>query len=152
MVRRLPVLSAPSGEDAEAAERPAWRWVVIGALAVVCLFLPVSLLGLALGQRLARGASVSPAAGAALAAAPLVVAFAACAWAAGALTGRFGLRTRPRHGVAAGVLGAAGVLALAALGLERSSLLPALAGGVVLLALGGTCAGLGARSGVRRRP
>ena len=52
--RRLPVIQTPSGEDADAGERPAWRWLIWGVILTIAVFLPVSMLAVALGQKLAR--------------------------------------------------------------------------------------------------
>jgi hypothetical protein len=48
--RRLPVIQEPTGEDAEAAARPAWHWVLIGAGMLVSMFMPLALAALALGR------------------------------------------------------------------------------------------------------
>ena len=150
MVRRLPVLNAPSGDDAEAAERPPSQWVVIGALLQVSLFLPSSLLALWLGERLARG--VAGSGGAALIAFPVLLALAGSAWSAGALSARFGVRTRLLHQAASGALGSVVILALSLLGRVPWSFWLAAAAGSLLIGVGGFFAWLGARYGQRRRP
>ena len=45
MVRRLPVLQNQDTDDAAAARRPRWQWVLIGAGFVITLFLPLSWIG-----------------------------------------------------------------------------------------------------------
>lgn len=146
------MLNAPTGEDAEAAERPPTQWMVIGALLVLTFFFPSSLLAVWIGERLATAIGLDGPSAAALAALPVILAFALSAWSAGALGGRFGLRTRERHGRLAGALGALGVLGLALVGASPPSPLVTLAAGTLLIALGVVSAGLGARYGIRRRP
>jgi predicted membrane-bound spermidine synthase len=145
------VLNAPSGDDAEAAERPPSQWVLIGALLEVSLFLPSSLLALWLGQRLARSVDGSGAA-AALVALPVLLALAGSAWSAAALSARFGIRTRPLHQVSGSVLGSVFILGLSLLGRVPWSFELAAAAGSVVIGVGALAAWLGARYGLRRRP
>src|SRR3954469_24188774 len=57
MVRRLPVLQNQDTDDAAAARRPRWQWVLIGAGLVITLFLPLSWIGVWLGAWLSGAAS-----------------------------------------------------------------------------------------------
>jgi hypothetical protein len=101
--RRLPVIQEPTGEDAEAAARPAWHWVLIGSGSLVTMFLPLALLTLALARtspvvrRFGAIAAAGTAAG---------VTFALSAAVAGYLLARFGPKTQRRHAAFAGLLGA----------------------------------------------
>jgi len=101
--RRLPVIQEPTGDDAEAAARPAWHWVLIGSGMLVSMFMPLALAGLALGRTgvMVRGLGALLAAGVAAG-----VAFALAATLAGYLMARFGPRTQPRHAAFAGLAGA----------------------------------------------
>jgi hypothetical protein len=103
--RRLPVIQEPTGEDAEAAARPGWQWVLIGSGLLVTIWTPVVLLLLTLFRP-----------GAGLAAILGGSTFALAALAAGYLVGRFGARARPRHAVFAGLLAAAELGLVALLG------------------------------------
>ena len=107
--RRLPVIQEPTGEDAEAAARPAWHWVLIGSGMLVTLFMPLALAALALGRTglVVRWLGAVAAAGVAAAAA-----FALSAALAGYLLARFGPKTRRRHAAFAGLAGAGEVWAL----------------------------------------
>ena len=108
-IRRLPVIQQPTGDDAEAAARPAWHWVLIGSGLLVTLFLPLALAALALGRTglVVRWLGPVPAAGLAAAAA-----FALAAALAGYLLARFGPKTRRRHAALAGLAGGGEVWAL----------------------------------------
>jgi hypothetical protein len=151
VVRRLPVLNVPTGEEAEAAERPPSQWVLIGALLEVSLFLPSSLLALWLGERLARSVGGSGAS-AALAALPVLLALGGSAWSAGAISARFGIRTRPLHQVAGGALGSIFIVGLSLLGRVPWSFGLVAAAASLVIGVGAFCAWLGARYGLRRRP
>lgn len=102
--RRLPVIQEPTGEDAEAAARPAWHWVLIGSGMLVTMFMPLALAGLAVARTgpVVRWWGTVGAAGIAVG-----VTFAASAAIAGYLMARFGPRTQRRHAALAGVAGAA---------------------------------------------
>jgi hypothetical protein len=152
MVRRLTVINAPTGEDAEAAARPAWSWVLIGGVLVVIFFLPASLAGLWLGARLSGHFAENEAAARLAGAVPQIAAFALASWCGGALVGRFGGSTRPRHGLTAGALGASFAFVPSLLGRVPSSVAVALGGGLVLIGLGSLLGWVGARYGIRRRP
>jgi hypothetical protein len=152
VVRRLPVVQAPETEDAEAERRPPLAWVLIGGALVAALFLPSSAVGLWLGARLRNAVAVSEALGSLLGAAPIIAAFAVSAWSGGALCGRFGLRTRGEHGLAAGALGGSFVLAPALLTRALGPWSVAFGALIVLVGGGALFAWLGARYGMRRRP
>lgn len=107
--RRLPVIQEPTGEDAEAAARPAWHWVLIGSGMLVTLFLPLALAALALARAGPIDRWLGPIAAAGTAAA---AAFALAAVLAGYLMARFGPRTQRRHAAFAGLAGAVGLWAL----------------------------------------
>lgn len=132
--RRLPVIQEPTREDAEAAARPPWQWVLIGAGLLVTLWTPFVIVALAVARRLA-GPAV----------APLLVAvmFALASLTAGYLVARFGPRTRPRHAVFAGLLAALLIWLLALLGGAFTSVLPALSALLVLSGLGAAFCALG---------
>jgi hypothetical protein len=98
-VRRLPVIQEPTGEDAEAAARPAWQWVLIGSGLLVTIWAPLA----ALAGALAR---TFPGWGASAATAMVVLSLALAAAAAGYLVSRFGRRASPRHAVFGGLLAA----------------------------------------------
>jgi len=102
--RRLTVIQEPTGEDAVAASRPSWHWVVIGSGMLVSMFLPLALGALALGRIGFVVRALGPVRAAGLAAG---LAFALAAARAGYLLARFGPRTQRRHAAYAGLLGAA---------------------------------------------
>jgi len=139
--RRLPVIQEPTGDDAEAAARPAWHWVLIGSGMLVSMFMPLALAALALGRTgvMTRwlGAVVAAGAGAG-------VAFALAAALAGYLMARFGPRTQRRHAAFAGLAGAAELWALVVLGGGFQAVLPGLSTLFVLSAVGATFCALGA--------
>src|SRR3954467_13787906 len=111
-IRRLPVIQEPTGEDAEAALRPAWQWVLIGSGLLVTIWTPFVLIALAAARKISAigsGAPTGPGAAAALVAAT----FALSALAAGYLVARFGSRTKRRHAVFAGLLAATEIWFLA---------------------------------------
>lgn len=107
--RRLPVIQEPTGDDAEAAARPAWHWVLIGSGMLVTIFMPLALAALALGRTGVAVRWLGPLAAAGVAAA---AAFALAAALAGYLLARFGPKTRRRHAAFAGLAGAAELWAL----------------------------------------
>jgi hypothetical protein len=132
--RRLPVIQEPTGEDAEAAARPPWQWVLIGSGLLVTIWTPLVILALAVARRLTGPA-----------AAPLLVAgtFALASLAAGYLVARFGPRTRPRHAVFAGLLAALEIWLLAVLGGAFHSVLLAVSALLSLSGLGAAFCALG---------
>jgi hypothetical protein len=140
--RRLPVIQEPAGEDAEAAARPAWRWVLVGAALLLTFWFPAAVL---VGM-LARNFAVS---GAAVIAA-LLFTFALASVATGHVVARFGPLTRLFHAVLAGVLASAAVVALTLLGGGFPRLAAGLSAFLVLSALGAAGCGLGAALARRR--
>jgi hypothetical protein len=114
--RRLPVIQEPTGEDAEAAARPPWQWVLIGSGLLVTIWTPSVAVVLAIARKIAAGVAQGAAPGPGLAAVLVGVTFALAALAAGYLVARFGVRTRPRHAVFSGLLAAAEIWLLALLG------------------------------------
>lgn len=148
--RRLPVLNSPS-EDQASLERPRWQWAVIGAVLALAIFMPLSALASWLGARLTIRAP-DPGLAALGGAAPVLVAFAFSAWAAGAMVGRFSAARSAELPAAAGALGGASALVLAALGGALRPW-PVALGAAVVLVLGGALAALlGGRFGIRLRP
>lgn len=107
-IRRLPVIQEPASEDAEAAARPPWRWVLVGAGLLLTFWFPAAALVLLVTKFVALG-------GAGLFFA-LVATFALASLAAGYLVARFGLRTRLRHAVFSGLVAAAALCGLTLLG------------------------------------
>jgi len=156
MVRRLPVLQNQDSDDAAAARRPRWQWVLIGAGLVVTLFLPLSWLGVWLGAWLSRLASdgASAANGATpivLGILPVALSFLIACGGAGALVGRFGGRAKAREAALSGSLGALIGWGLAALGGSLSPWLVAVVSLAVLVSLGAGAAFVGARLTLARR-
>jgi hypothetical protein len=147
--RRLPVIQEPTGEDAEAAARPPWQWVLIGSGLLVTIWTPTVALVLALARKIAGpGGTPGPALAASLAAGT----FGAASVAAGYLVARFGVRTRPRHAVFSGLVAALEIWVLALLGGAFPS---ALVGVSALLSLAALAAGFCAIGPVvarRRKP
>jgi len=139
--RRLPVIQEPAGEDAEAAARPAWHWVLIGSGLLVTIWTPFVLLALAVARKIS---ATGPGAAASLAAGT----FALASFTAGHLVARFGPRTRVWHAVFAGLAAAAEIWLLALLGGAFPS---ALLGLSALLSLSGLAAGFCALGAWLRR-
>jgi hypothetical protein len=153
MVRRLPVLQNQDTDDAAAARRPRWQWVLIGAGLVITLFLPLSWLGLWLGAFLGRAASraESSAIPIVLGVLPVALSFLIACAGAGALVGRFGGRAKAREAALSGSLGALIGWGLAALGGSLSPWLVAVTSLGVLVTFGAGAAFLGARLALPRR-
>jgi hypothetical protein len=157
MVRRLPVLQNQDTDDAAAARRPRWQWVLIGAGLVITLFLPLSWLGVWLGAWLSRAASSGRADGATgaipivLGVLPVALSFLIACGGAGALVGRFGGKARSREAALSGSLGALIGWGLAALGGSLSPWLVALVSLAVLVTFGAGAAFVGARLTLSRR-
>ncbi len=129
-MRRLPVIQEPTGDDAEAAARPGWQWVLIGSGLLVTIWTPFVTLALMLARKIAEpSAGVT---GPGVAASSVAATFALSAIAAGYLVARFGQRTRARHAVFAGLLAAGEIWFLALLGQAFSS---GLVGASALLSL-----------------
>jgi hypothetical protein len=153
MVRRLTVLQDQDTDDAAAARRPRWHWVLIGAGFVITLFLPLSSLGVWLGHRLSAAASPSEngALRIGLGALPVALSFLLACGAAGALVGRFGGRAKAREAALSGALGAFSGWGLAALGGALSPWVVAVTSFFVLVIFGAGAAFVGARLGLARR-
>lgn len=147
--RRLPVIQEPTGEDAEAAARPPWQWVLIGSGLLVTIWTPTVAVVLALARKIA-GPGGSP--GPAVAASLVAVTFAAASVAAGYLVARFGVRTRPRHAVFSGLVAALEIWALALLGGAFSSALVGVSALVSLAALAAGFCAIGPVLARRRKP
>jgi tRNA-(ms[2]io[6]A)-hydroxylase len=160
LMRRLPVLQSADTDDAVAASRPAWHWLLIGAGLTATIWAPLALVAVPIGARLvahaAGGAlpaeSVHHAGLALLGAAPALVAFAVAAGLAGALVGRFGGRAGPREAALGGALTGAGVTLLAAVSGDGMPLLGAAAALGALGAVGAVFGFVGGTLGHRRRP
>lgn len=162
-MRRLPVLQNQDTDDAAAARRPRWQWVLIGAGLVITLFLPLSGLGVWLGGWLSRAAlsgrtgatdgaaSASGATPIVLGVLPVAFSFLIACGGAGALVGRFGGRAKAREAALSGSLGALIGWGLAALGGSLSPWLVALVSLAVLLVFGAVAAFVGARLTLSRR-
>jgi hypothetical protein len=151
MVRRLTVLQNQDTDDAAAARRPRWHWVLIGAGFVITLFLPLSMLGVWLGAVLSRAVPSVGATQIVLGVAPVALSFLVACGAAGALVGRFGGKAKTREAALSGSLGALAGWGLAALGGSLTPWLVALASLVVLVVFGAGAAFLGARVTLGRR-
>jgi hypothetical protein len=141
--RRLPVIQEPTGEDAEAAARPPWQWVLIGSGLLVTIWTPFVALALMVAKKIAE-LRANGAPGPGVAATVVAATFALSAAAAGYLVARFGQRTRPRHAVFAGLWAAGEIWFLALLGgafgsalVGASALLSLSALAAVFCALGG---------------
>ncbi len=93
------MIQTPPSEDAEALERPAWQWVLIGGGFTVTLWLPLATLA-AWAEN--RGL--------------VALSFIIAATLSGLLVGRFGPRARLGHVALAGAVGGAIGFGLALLG------------------------------------
>ena len=163
MVRRLTVLQNQDTDDAAAARRPRWQWVLIGAGLVITLFLPLSWLGVWLGAWLSRVALPGGTGGAAgtdgaggttpivLGVLPVALSFLIACAGAGALVGRFGGKAKAREAALSGSLGALIGWGLAALGGSLSPWLVAVVSLAVLLVFGAGAAFVGAHLTLSRR-
>jgi len=152
MVRRLPVLQNQDTDDAAAARRPRWQWVLIGAGLVITLFLPLSWLGVWLGAWLSRAwPGASGATPIVLGVAPVALSFLIACAGAGALVGRFGGKAKAREAALSGSLGALIGWGLAALGGSLSPWLLAVVSLAVLVISGAGAAFVGARLTLARR-
>lgn len=148
MVRRLPVLQSKAADDSAAENRPAWHWVLIGAVFVVTFFLPLSILGLRVGGFIAAAQWL-----------PMLVAisgavllgFAFSAGASGALVARFSGARGRRTAVLGGALGGSVTFLFGVFGAPRYSVAEAAAAGVVLCGGGALFAAVGARLATRAR-
>jgi hypothetical protein len=147
MARHLPVIQAPSDDDAAAAERPAWHWVAITAAFTGIAFLPLSTVGTWLGGRLASSMAERPVLAMALVALPALAALIVSAGSAGAIMGRFGRRALPRSAWLGGASGGALIFFLAALGGALRPWPVAFTAGVVLLGSAAASCRIGFRLG-----
>ncbi len=152
-MRRLTVLQNQDTDDAAAARRPRWQWILIGAGLVLTLFLPLSLLGVWLGTMLSHTASRQPSGVTriVLGVLPVALSFLIACAGGGALVGRFGGKAQSREAALSGALGAFAAWALAALGGSLSPLVVALSALVALVAFGAGAAFVGARLTLARR-
>ena len=140
-IRRLPVIQAPTGDDADAAARPGWQWVLIGSGLLVTIWTPFVALALLAARKIAAaGAATGPGVAASL----VAVTFALSAVAAGYLVARFGQRTQLRHGVFSGLLAAAEIWFLALLGGAFTSAMVGASAFLSLSALSSAFCALGA--------
>jgi len=152
--RRLPMLPMDEVADESDLERPPWQWSVIGAIAIVVLWLPLAFGTAAAGKRLLDGAPDLASAGLARSFAlpgMNLAAFVLAALAGGALVGRFGGKAGPREATFSGLATATAAWAMialpgAGLGLIAAALLLSL-----LALVGALAARAGARLGVRAR-
>ncbi|HEY3668076.1 MAG TPA: hypothetical protein VGL19_18865 [Polyangiaceae bacterium] len=153
MVRRLTVLQNQDTDDAAAARRPRWQWVLIGAGFVLTLFLPLSLLGVWLGAVLSRALPLAErgATRIVLGALPVAGSFLFACGGAGAMVGRFGGRAKAREAALSGALGALAAWGLAVLGGSLSPWIVALTALVTLVLLGALAAFVGARLTLGKR-
>jgi hypothetical protein len=144
--RRLPLLKAAPSEAEETPVRPAWQWVVFGALGIFVVLIPLSWLATLAALRMGDPGRSPLAAHLVARAAPFVAAMATASLAGGYLVGRWGTRgVGVREAALAGLAAAlgAGVLAWGAAG--------ALAGAIVTVVVSVPSAALGGRLGLRRR-
>ncbi|HEX7451058.1 MAG TPA: hypothetical protein VF294_02170 [Polyangiaceae bacterium] len=153
MVRRLTVLQNQDTDDAAAARRPRWQWVLIGAGFVITLFLPLSLLGVWLGALLSHAirSDERDATRIVLGTLPVALSFLIACAGAGAMVGRFGGRAKAREAALSGALGAFAGWGLAALGGSLSPWIVALSALFVLVTLGAFAAFVGARLTLPKR-
>jgi len=153
MVRRLTVLQNQDTDDAAAARRPRWQWVLIGAGFVVTLFLPLAVVGVWLGAVLSRALPLgaSGALRVVLGVVPVALSFLTACAGAGAAVGRFGGRAKAREAALSGALGALAGWGLAALGGSLTPLVVALTSLVVLVSTGAAAAFLGAHITLPKR-
>jgi hypothetical protein len=154
--RRLPVIQAPKEEPEE--PRPAWHWVVFGAVAIFVAWLPLAYLAESIGRRLVLGrvgggeeklAELSRSerlTALAMIALPQALALVLAGLAGGFLVTRFGQGTRPRDAAFAGLC-----VGLLALGITFAQVGASLASLVVPI-LATASAALGGRLGRRGSP
>lgn len=143
--RRLPVIQEPAGEDAEAAARPPWQWVLIGSGLLVTIWTPFVALALAVARKISgpAAAGASEAVGAGVAAALVAGTFSLSALAAGYLVARFGPKTRLRHTWLAGLVAAGEIWVLAWMGGAFTTALVAVSALLSLALLAGAFSALG---------
>lgn len=149
--RRLPVIQEPAGEDAEAASRPAWQWVLIGSGLLVTIWTPSVALLLTIARKVASNQG-DKAVGPGLSACLLAVSFALAAVAAGYLVARFGPRASLLHVLASGLVAALEIWGLALLGGAFTSVFVAASAFLSLTTLAGPFAALGGWLHRRKHP
>lgn len=141
--RRLPVIQEPTGDDAEAALRPAWQWVLIGSGLLVTIWTPCVALVMLIAGKVAAARAGSPPIGSSVAALLVAATFALSALAAGYLVARFGRRTQQKHRYLAGLAASFEIWVLVGLGGGFDSALLAATEFVTISALGASFCGLG---------
>jgi hypothetical protein len=164
MVRRLPVLQSSDVDD----RRPSWHWLLIGAGFTITLWLPLAMLALWVGPRLAlelfdvpdgqsleqvlaAASSARQRLAAVVQALPLLLSFFLACFASATLVGRFGGAAGRREATLANLVGSGMVLCLAAA--SGGLTLPVGLGAGGFLALSSLIGGWGgARVGKRLRP
>ncbi len=149
--RRLPVIQEPAGEDAAAATRPAWQWVLIGSGLLVTIWTPTVGVVIAVARKLAASGPGGPPLGASVAAALVASTFGIAAVAAGYLVARFGARTQLRHALLAGLAASLEIWLLAWMGGAFDSALVASTALLSLSSLGVSFCGLGGWLGRRKK-
>jgi len=127
------------------------QWLMLGTAFILIAFLPLSLLGLWAGGKLARRLAGSEETALLMAASPVLLAYALSTLGSGAVIGRFGLRARPSTAPLAGAL--AGALLVAFSMWKGAGPWPLLLGATLVFVGGGALwTALGARLGRKRRP
>jgi tRNA-(ms[2]io[6]A)-hydroxylase len=164
VVRRLPVLQSSSSDDAP--QRPRWHYLIIGAGFTITLWLPLAVVAMWVGSRLAfwvfevpneaalpaavaAASSAQKSWAAALQALPLMLSFFLACFGSAVLVGRFGGKAGVREAIFGNLIGSAVVLGLAAMAGEVP-LAVAIAAGGFLLASAALAGWAGARVGKRR--
>jgi hypothetical protein len=150
--RRLPVIQEPTGEDAEAAARPPWQWVLIGSGLLVTIWTPTVAVTLAIARKIAATVAGGAALGPGLSAILVGSTFGLAALAASYLVARFGVRTKPRHAVFSGLVAAAEIWVLALLGGAFPSALVGVSALLSLSALSSGFCALGPLLARRKKP
>ncbi len=145
------MIQTPAAEDAEALERPAWHWLLVGAAFTLAVFLPLLPLSLWASARLFHLGADSGS-GALLGALTVLLALAIAATSAGAVVGRFGLRATRATAPLSGALGGAMIVVLSLLGGRPVVFVVLVPAALLLLLTGAACAAIGARIGKRLRP
>jgi hypothetical protein len=153
--KHLPVLASSKPEDSVA--HSPWVWVLAGSVVIVSVWVPLAMIALFLGRKVAAhwfAANSSPLpspAGVLPMAVLVMLSFAGACALGGVVVGKFAEHPRRWDGLLAGVLGTLIILFFAALG---NALRPPLAGASIalgLLLIACPAAALGGRWGRRRR-
>jgi len=151
--RHLPLLQPAQGTDDDPPRSP-WQWVGFGAAAIFAVWVPLSILAVALSSRLLGSAGDLPAQRRAVILGWCVygIDLAGGALAGGYLVGRWGPRgVGVREGAKSGLGAAIGLGLLAWAMLQASAGPSVLAGLLVVAAVSPGIAALGTRAGLRRR-